>query len=136
MDEEVVILLKRLGLAILVAIIFAIPTALFVYNKFDNSTSDALAKMQKEKVLIFIDGHKCKECKSVEKVLKSNDVEYYKINKDIDHQNYKIILNKIHLGEEYVPAPSLILVEKGQLVVNINDFDNIDLDMFFDDYNL
>ena len=36
MDEEVVLLLKRLGLALIVALIFVIPTALFVYNKFDN----------------------------------------------------------------------------------------------------
>ena len=136
MDEEVVMLLKKLGLAFLVAVIFAIPTAIFVYNKFDNSTSDILAKMKKEKVLIFVDGHKCDECKTVKNILKEYDVKYYDINKDIDHQNYKIILNKIHLSEEFVPAPSLILVEKGELVVNINDFDHIDLGMFFDDYNL
>ena len=136
MDEEVVILLKRLGLAFLVAIIFAIPTAIFVYNKFDNSTSDILAKMKKEKVLIFVDGHKCDECKTIKKILKDKDVEYYELNKDIDHQSYKIIMNKIHLSEKYVPAPSLVLVEKGELVVNINEFDNIDLDMFFDDYDL
>ena len=136
MDEEVVRLLKKLGFAFIIAVIFAIPVAIFVYNKFDNSTSDILAKMKEEKVLIFINGYKCDECKKIKNTLKEYGVDYYEINKDTEHQNYKIILNKIKLSEEYATAPSLVLVEDGRLSVNINEFDEIDLGDFFEEYGL
>ena len=136
MDEVVVRLLKRLGFAFVIAIIFAIPVAIFVYKKFDNSTSDILAKIKEDKVLIFINGYKCDECKKIKNILKEYDVKYYEINKDVEHQNYKIILNRIKLSEEFATAPSLILVEKGNLSVNINEFDEIDLSNFFEEYGL
>ena len=135
MDEEVVMLLRKIGFALLVAIIFAIPTAIFVYNKFDNNTSDLLDKMN-EKTLLFISSHKCSNCEKIEKELKGYNVEYYKINKDIDYQNYTIILNKIDLTEEFAPAPSLVLIENGKLSVNINEFEEFDLEGFLIDYNL
>ena len=136
MDEEVTRMLKRLLFAVIIAIIFIIPVAIFVYNKFDNSTSDILAKMKKEKVLIFINGYKCYECRKIRKVLDEYNIKYYEINKDLNNQNYKIILDKIKLSEEYAPAPSLILVEDGKLSVNINDFNEIDLSEFFYEYEV
>lgn len=136
MDEEVVMLFKRLGLAFLVAIIFAIPTAIFVYNKYDNSTGEIIDKMKNDRALLFITGYKCDECKTIKKILKDNNISYFEINKDIDHQNYKIIINRINLPEEFAPAPSLILVENGELSVNINDFNSVNLDEFFKEYNL
>ncbi len=42
MDEEVRMLLKRLGLAFLVAIIFVIPTAIFVYNNLKKKENKSL----------------------------------------------------------------------------------------------
>ena len=136
MDEEVTRMLKRLLFAVIIAIIFIIPVAIFVYNKFDNSTSDILAKMKKEKVLIFINGYKCYKCREIKKVLDEYNIKYYEINKDLNNQNYKIILDKIKLSEEYAPAPSLILVEDGKLSVNINDFNEIDLSEFFYEYEV
>ena len=137
MDEEVVLLLKRLGLAFIVALIFVIPTALFFFFKFDNSTSDILNVIDNnKKVLVFVDGYKCRECKNIENILIENNIKYYKVNRDVNNQNYRIILDKIDLDKEYATAPSLILIENGELSVNINEFDKVDLEEFFIENNL
>lgn len=137
MDEEVVLLLKRLGLAFIVALIFVIPTALFVYNKFDNSTSDILNVIDNnKKVLVFVDGYKCNKCINIENILIENNIKYYKVNRDVNNQNYRIIMDKIGLDKKFATAPSLILIENGELSVNINEFDRVDLEEFFVENNL
>ena len=135
-DEELMDMFKRLGLAFLVAIIFAVPAAIFVFKKYDNHTSDILARIKNERVLIYIDGYKCDKCKTIENILKDYNVDYYEINKDIDHQDFKIIMKKIHLDWEKVNAPSLVLVEKGEVIVQMSDFNKKDLGEFFQEYEL
>lgn len=128
-------LFRKVLITILVVLIVVIPVSIFIYNKFDNGTSILFDKMNK-KALIFVTSNKCIECKSIEKELIDNNVDYYKINKDLDYNNYKIIIKRIKLDEEYVPSPSLILVENKELSVNINEFDKVNLEEFFDEYNL
>ena len=135
-DEELEMIFKKLGLAILVALIFAIPTALFVFNKFDNHTSDLLDRIKKEKVLLYVNGYKCDKCNTIKNVLDEYGVEYYEINKDINHQDFKIIMNNIHLNWEDISAPSLVLVEKGEVIVHMSDFNKQDLGEFFQEYEL
>ena len=45
-------------------------------------------------------------------------------------------MDKIDLDKEYATAPSLILIENGELSVNINEFDKVDLEEFFIENNL
>ena len=135
-DEELMDLFKRLGLAILVALIFAIPAAIFVFKKYDNHTSDILDKIKNEKVLIYVNGYKCDKCNTIKRILDDYGVEYIEINKDINHQDFKIIMSKIHLNWEDISAPSLVLVEKGEVVVHMSDFNKQDLGEFFQEYEL
>ena len=135
-DEELEMIFKKLGLAILVALIFAIPTALFVFNKFDNHTSDVIDRLRNEKVLVFVNGYKCEKCKTIKNILDDYNVDYYEINRDINHQDFKIIMNKIHVNWEDIPAPSLVLVEKGEMIVKMSEFNKKDLGEFFQEYEL
>ena len=87
-----------------------------------------------EKVLIYVDGYKCDKCRTVKNILNDYNVNYYEINKDIDHQDFKIIMSKIHLDWENISAPTLIVVDKGEVVVHMSEFNNRDLGEFFQEY--
>lgn len=128
---------KRIGLCIVIALVFIIPFCILVINKYDNNTSGIKNKIEKEEnVLLFVDGYKCNECKKIKKILKENNIKYISLNKDTENANYKIIMSNISLDEKFAPAPSLILASKGELVTNINDFDSVDLNKFFEEYDL
>lgn len=135
-DVELKLILKKILFTFIIVIIIISPLIFYVYNKFDNGTSDLISKINNEdKVLFFITSNNCNKCDKIETVLKQSNVKYEVINID-KNNNYIILLNRIKLNEEYAPAPSLIYIENGKLDTNIYEFDEVDLDEFFKEKKL
>ena len=99
-DEELIALFKRLGVGILVLLLFSTIFIIFIYNKFLPHTSEV-----------------------IKEVLKENNVKYYEINIDKDKQ-YKEFLQALSITENEIVVPTLMYINNGSLdstIVEIKD---------------
>lgn len=117
-DPEFILLRNRFLVAVGVALIFAIPTLLFVVKSFGREVTDVLKGLnEKEDMLIYVESNDCTGCLEVKQVLEDKNVEYMILNidKNID---YEEIIRKLGVSRKVVEVPSLIYVEDGDMVAN------------------
>lgn len=123
-DEELIALFKRLGVGILVLLLFSTIFIVFIYNKFLPHTSEVITKINNnESLYVLVDDNSCKTCKRIKEVLKENNVKYYEINIDKDKQ-YKEFLQALSITENEIVVPTLMYVNNGSLdstIVEIKD---------------
>ncbi len=116
-DPEFVALKNRFIFAVVIAVLFCIPLTIFVVRTY--SSSDILTKINKgETFTMLIVNNKCRMCKSVEKVLKNNNVNYVKLNKD-KNKDYKTILKKMSIDNSEESFPVLVYVKNGKMFANL-----------------
>lgn len=138
MSEELILLRNRFLFALGVAIAFAVPSIIFVINKFGDQPSKILKMINNEETMVLLiteDG--CKKCSNIENVLKEYEVNYTLLNKDKELK-YEEILHKINIPKSDVEPPTIIYVEEGKLhsslvsankeellsYISINELDN------------
>lgn len=123
-DEELIALFKRLGVGILVLLLFSTIFVIFIYNKFLPHTAEVITKINNDESLyVLVDDNSCKTCKRIEEVLKENNVKYYEINIDKDN-HYKEFLQTLSITKNEVVVPTLMYINNGNLdstIVEIKD---------------
>ena len=117
-DPEFILLRNRFLVAVGVALIFAIPTLLFVVKSFGREVTDVLKGLnEKEDMLIYVESNDCTGCLEVKQVLEDKNVDYMVLNID-KNTDYEEIIRKIGISKKVVEVPSLIYVEDGDMVAN------------------
>lgn len=123
-DEELISLFKRLGIGIVVLIIFSVVMIILLINRFSPHSSKVVeAVNNKETLYVLIDNNKCKTCDRIKEVLKEENISYYEINIEKDG-HYKEFLESISATENEVVVPTLMYIKEGQLdstIVEIKD---------------
>lgn len=123
-DEELIALFKRLGVGILVLLLFSTIFVIFIYNKFLPHTAEVITKINNDESLyVLVDDNSCKTCKRIKEVLKENNVKYYEINIDKDN-HYKAFLQTLSITKNEVVVPTLMYINNGNLdstIVEIKD---------------
>lgn len=137
-DLEFNELRNRIIIGVLVAIIFSIPILIFVIKNFRIDTSDVLRKLKKkEDMLIYLKDDSCKQqCDMVENIFEDKKISYFTIN--IGHYaDYDELLKRLDIEERAVEIPSIIYIEKGEMVANMMDVNQEDnLISFLEFYKL
>ncbi len=117
-DPEFILLRNRFLVAVGVALIFAIPTLLFVVKSFGREVTDVLKGLnEKEDMLIYVESNDCTGCLEVKQILEDKNVDYMVLNID-KNTDYEEIIRKIGISKKVVEVPSLIYVEDGDMVAN------------------
>lgn len=123
-DEDLKSLFKRLGIGIIVLLIFSVIFIIFLMNKFSPHSSKVVESVEnKETLYVLIYNNSCKKCDEIQKILKNNKVSYYEINIDKDG-HYKEFLKSISVTENEVVIPTLMYIKEGMLdstIVDIKD---------------
>ena len=123
-DEELAILLKKLGIGIIVLLLFSTLIIMFFYNKFSPHIPKVITNIEKkETIYVFIENNSCKNCKEIKQILNDKKINYYTINIDKEKE-YKLFLNKLSITENDVIIPMLMYIKDGNLdssVIEIND---------------
>ncbi len=135
-DEELAILLKKLGIGIIVLLLFSTLIIMFFYNKFSPHIPKVITNIEKkETIYVFIENNSCKNCKEIKQILNDKKINYYTINIDKEKE-YKLFLNKLSITENDVIIPMLMYIKDGNLdssVIEISDEEI--LDAFIDNTN-
>ena len=125
-DVELYNLFKRLGIGIVVLLVFGILFFFVLLNKFSPRSPEVVNSVKKgETIYVLIDEKKCSTCKKIKEILKEEDIKYYEINVDKD-SHYKEFLDSISATENEVVIPTLMYIKDGKLdstVVDIKDED-------------
>ena len=80
-DEELAILLKKLGIGIIVLLVFSTLIIIFFYNKFSPHIPKVITSIEKkETIYVFIENNSCKNCKERKQILNDKKINYYTIN--------------------------------------------------------
>lgn len=117
-DPEFILLRNRFLVAVGVALIFAIPTLLFVVKSFGREVTDVLKGLnEKEDMLIYVESNDCTGCLEVKQILEDKNVDYMVLNID-KNTDYEEIIRKLGVSKKVVEVPSLIYVEDGDMVAN------------------
>lgn len=117
-DPEFILLRNRFLVAVGVALVFAIPTLLFVVKSFGREVTDVLKGLnEKEDMLIYVESNDCIGCLEVKQILEDKNVDYMVLNID-KNTDYEEIIRKIGISKKVVEVPSLIYVEDGDMVAN------------------
>ena len=123
-DVELINLFKRLGIGIVILLIFSIVVILLLANRFSPHSSKVIESVQnKESMYVLIDNNKCSTCKRIKEILKQENTSYYEINIDKD-SHYKEFLKSISATENEVVVPTLMYIKEGNLdstIVDIKD---------------
>lgn len=123
-DEELISLFKRLGIGIVVLIIFSAVMIILLINRFSPHSSKVVeAVNNKESLYVLIDNNDCRNCDGIRKILKEENISYYEINIEKDG-HYKEFLESISATENEVVVPTLMYIKEGQLdstIVEIKD---------------
>ena len=123
-DEELAILLKKLGIGIIVLLVFSTLIIIFFYNKFSPHIPKVITSIEKkETIYVFIENNSCKNCKEIKQILNDKKINYYTINIDKEKE-YKLFLNKLSITENDVIIPMLMYIKDGNLdssVIEISD---------------
>ena len=84
-DEELISLFKRLGIGIVVLIIFSAVMIILLINRFSPHSSKVVeAVNNKESLYVLIDNNDCRNCDGIRKILKEENISYYEINIEKD----------------------------------------------------
>lgn len=137
MDEELSNLLRNLGFAIVLIILFLLLFGYVILHRFGGADSSIENKIKEEKdMIILVHKSKCDSCWDIKKTLIKHIIFYDTVNSDND-KRYQSILKKLDLSEQDIEEPTIINVEKGKVVsllVNIQNVD--DLEEFLEYNNL
>lgn len=137
MDEELSNLLRNLGFAIVLIILFLLLFGYVILHRFGGADSSIENKIKEEKdMIILVHKSKCDSCWDIKKTLIKHILFYDTVNSDND-KRYQSILKKLDLSEQDIEEPTIINVEKGKVVsllVNIQNVD--DLEEFLEYNNL
>ena len=136
-DPEFILLRNKFLLGIAITIIFAIPIFFIIKNKILNEDTSIIKSFQEEsRILLFLEDNNCKNCKEYKNILSDSNVYYYSLNKSKDKE-YKKTLNILKISQEDINIPSLLYVEKGNLVATLVDIDTKEeIIEFIKNYNL
>lgn len=123
-DEELISLFKRLGIGIVILIIFSAIMIILFVNRFSPHSSKVVeAVNNKESLYVLIDDNSCNTCERIKEILKEAKVSYYEINTEKDG-HYKEFLAAISATENEIVVPTLMYIREGQLdstIVEIKD---------------
>ena len=137
MDEDLSNLLRNLGFAIVLIILFLVLFGYVILHRFGGADSSIETKIKEENdIVILVHKSKCQNCWDIKKTLLKHVLFYDTINSDND-KRYQSILKKLELNEKDIVEPTIINVEKGKVVSLLVDIKNIDdLEEFLEYNNL
>lgn len=108
-------LVKKFIIGLIVVIIFAIPTVIFLINKFIYNDSSIIKKVNnKETFMILVKDYSCNNCKEIKNIIEDNNYDCVELN-SYEENKYKNVLNKIDLSLSDIKTPSVIYVDKGKV---------------------
>lgn len=123
-DVELINLFKRLGIGIVVILVFCILFFFVLLNKFSPRSPEVVNSVKEGKTLyVLIDKKKCSTCKRIKEILKEEKINYYEINVDKD-SHYKEFLNAISSTENEVVIPTIMFIKDGKLDSTVVDIKN------------
>lgn len=125
MDEDLHELLKRLGKAILIIIVFIFIVYLALKNKFNSDESKALKIVRtKSDAVLLLKKTKCDNCKEIKNKLKDLNVEYNEVVTDTE-KYYKTILKELEISENDISEPTIIVIKNGSVISIYVDISNM-----------
>lgn len=108
-------LVKKFIIGLIVVIIFAIPTVIFLINKFIYNDSSIIKKVNnKETFMILVKDYSCNNCIEIKNIIEDNNYDCVELN-SYEENKYKNVLNKIDLSLSDIKTPSVIYVDKGKV---------------------
>lgn len=108
-------LVKKFIIGLIVVIIFAIPTVIFLINKFIYNDSSIIKKIDnKETFMILVKDYSCNNCIEIKNIIEDNNYDCVELN-SYEENKYKNVLNKIDLSLSDIKTPSVIYVDKGKV---------------------
>lgn len=135
-DPEFILLRNRFVIALIFIIIFFVPIFFFLKNKFLINNSIIIDKINKEEdIVILVTEEQCDSCKQTEKVLNKDNVTYQILNVNKEKDYYQI-LKKLNLSIDEIVPPTVIYIEKGNVVATTLETEENDLEIFIENYNL
>ncbi len=115
METETEKLVKKFIIGLIVVIIFAIPTVIFLINKFIYNDSSIIKKIDnKETFMILVKDYSCNNCIEIKNIIEDNNYDCVELN-SYEENKYKNVLNKIDLSLSDIKTPSVIYVDKGKV---------------------
>lgn len=115
METETEKLVKKFIIGLIVVIIFAIPTVIFLINKFIYNDSSIIKKVNnKETFMILVKDYSCNNCIEIKNIIEDNNYDCVELN-SYEENKYKNVLNKIDLSLSDIKTPSVIYVDKGKV---------------------
>lgn len=137
MDEDLSNLLRNLGFAIVLIILFLLLFGYVILHRFGGANSSIENNIKDEKdMVILVHKSKCNTCFDIKTTLLKHVIFYNTINSDND-KRYQSILKKLELTEQDIKEPTIIYVEKGKVVSLLVDIKNVDdLESFLEYNNL
>ena len=127
MDDDLRDLLRRLGFAICILIMFGIALVL-AFLKFGGKTNTVEEKINhKEDMYLFIQKRDCSQCSTLKKALNQEMISYDVLYSNTD-KRYQTILKKLSLSERDIVEPSLLYIKEGivqSILVDIQKKDDL-----------
>ena len=127
-NEEVKEIKKKVILCSFVFIFVVIMGLLLVFNRFGGSDVDAVTSALRNNenfVVFFGDEDKNFEyCSTVKNRLNSLGVSYYDFN--VRAPSFDSVLQKLNINYE-LKIPAIYVIEKGEVIYNITDIQDIDI---------
>lgn len=121
-DENLVKLrnefLIKVGVGLLVVILFSLMVMLITGPKRTNSVEKRLSK--KDTFVILYTDNSCDTCKDIKKRLKEDEIDYSELNGSTVYDT-TVILEGMGLKRDKVVAPSILYVVDGELYSYIID---------------
>ena len=120
-DPELKQMIHKALFAVAIALLFAIPVFFIFVNKISVKENRLLKDIRENKTfLLYVTENKCTMCKTLKKELDNKNISYKELNKDKE-QEYEEIIKSLGLKSTNIETPTLIYVEKGQVISYIVD---------------
>ena len=125
-DPELKQLFKKTIFIVLIILVFTIPIFLFYINKLYIKEDKLLNDISNKKtMMLYITENNCDICKTLKEELNNNNIKYKELNKD-KSKDYKRIISNMGLDSSNIYAPTLIYIEKGEVISYIVDIESIE----------
>ena len=135
MDEELSDLFRNLGFAIVLIILFLILFTYVILHRFGGEESSIENKIIKQQdMILFIHQTKCDNCREIKKKLNSHMIYFDEINSNTE-KRYQTILRRLNISSKDIVEPSILIIEKGNVVSILVDIQNMDDLEEFIEYN-
>ena len=136
-DPEFIALRNKFLFAILIALVFVVPLAVFVIKTYDTSESDVLSMIKNnESFALLIVESQCSKCERVNDIIEKNNIGHFVLNKSKD-KHYEEIMIRLDLSDKELAFPVIAYIENGEmksyLVEVVEEKEIMD---FFSSYNL